>query len=250
MTSAGQDKYQETAFWDRVALQRVYAAFDDSEYAEIFDRALGADLSGQAVIDIGSASGVSASLLAARGATVVGVDISPELIRQAGELWSDYRDRISFVVGDAERLDMADSSVDACFFGGVLHHFPDRRGVCAEAARVTKPGGRFVAIEPNRRDFLELIEWKVAGWRGKLSPNEYPIDPHVMVEELTTAGFSDCRYWTTRQDIPVLAQMPLVGRLFGRGKGYWLKGPTLRALNALRSADRQGTFFVITAVRE
>ena len=249
MPETGQNKFGEQDFWDKVAGQRVYAAFDDAEYADIFDRVLGADLSGESIIDIGSASGVSAALLAARGAKVLGVDISPELIRQAEQLWGDYEERLTFAVGDAENLDVPDQSVDVTFFGGVLHHFPEREKVFAEALRVTKPGGRFIAIEPNRRDFLELVEWRVAGWRGKLSPNEYPIDPYVMASELSHAGFVAIDHWTTRHDIPVLAQMPRVGRLFRRNHGGWLKKPVLGALNTLRPNDRQGTFFVASARR-
>lgn len=178
--SSAQDKFSEASFWDKVAGQRVYAAFDQAEYDAVFDRVLGKDLGGKTVIDIGSASGVSAALLAARGAKVVGIDISPELVRQAKTLWTDYRERLDFMVGDAEKLELADASADVCFFGGVLHHFPECEQVYREAMRVLKPGGLFVAIEPNRLDIFELMEWTMADWRGKLTPNEYPIDPKAM----------------------------------------------------------------------
>ena len=31
MSETGQDKFLESAFWDKVSTQRVYAAFDDEE---------------------------------------------------------------------------------------------------------------------------------------------------------------------------------------------------------------------------
>ena len=74
---------------------------------------------------------LSAALFAARGATVHGIDISPDLIAQSQKLWPEYADRLHFRVGDAENLDLPDNSVDACFFGGVLHHFQEREQVCA-----------------------------------------------------------------------------------------------------------------------
>ncbi len=219
MTETRQDKQGEQAFWDKVARERIYAAFDDNEYIEVFDRTLGRDLDGLTLVDVGCASGVSAALLAARGARVKGLDISPELVAQANQLWSEYGDRLEFTVGDAENLDMADNSVDGVFFGGVLHHFPDMSGVMAESLRVLKPGGAFIALEPSKLDIMERIEWIVAGWRGKLSPNEYPIDPRWMRDELSKAGFAEVDFWTTRHDIPVLNQFWGFKHLFRPQKG-------------------------------
>jgi len=247
--TSGQDKFGEARFWDKVAGQRVYAAFDQSEYEAVIDRCLGTDLSGKSIIDIGSASGVSAALFAARGGKVVGVDISPELVSQAKSLWQEYADRIDFMVGDAEKLDLADHSADVVFFGGVLHHFPVRDKVYDEAIRVLRSGGRFIAIEPNRLDVFELIEWAVADLRGKLAPSEYPIDPQVMRQDLIARGLSDVLFWTTRNDIPVLNQFPVLRHFFSRQRGFRLKRPILRFVDAFRAPEARGTFFVIQGVK-
>ena len=245
--SSQQNKFAETAFWDKVARQRVYAAFDNAEYETIIDAVWGADMEGITVADIGSASGVSAALFAARGAQVTGIEIAPELVEQAQKLWRDYAERINFVVGDAEHLDLPDASMDAVFFGGVLHHIPLLDQVYAEAWRVLKRGGKFVAIEPNRSDFLELIEWGVADLRGKLTPNEYPINPLLMRNDLRAVGFKTPRFWTIRSDIPVLAQFPILKYFFSRQKGFFLKRPLLKLINAFRSPECRGTFFVMVA---
>lgn len=244
-----QDKFAETAFWDKIAKQRVYAAFDNDEYKSLIQTVWGGEMDGLAIADIGSASGVSAALFAACGAKVLGIEIAPELVTQAKELWHDYAERIDFTVGDAEHLDLPDASLDAVFFGGVLHHIPQLDRVYAEAYRVLKPGGKFVAIEPNRLDFLELIEWGVADLRGKLTPNEYPIDPQAMKNELKAVGFDRPRFWTTRHDIPVLAQIPLLKFVFNRDRGYWLKRPLLKLINAFRAPAHRGTFFIMVAER-
>jgi SAM-dependent methyltransferase len=247
--SGGQNKFAETAFWDKVAKQRVYAAFDKEEYEAVLDTVWGANMDGLSVADIGSASGVSAALFAARGAYVKGIEIAPELVTQAKELWSNYAERIDFMVGDAENLDLPDASLDAVFFGGVLHHIPLLDQVYAEAYRVLKPGGKFVAIEPNRMDFMELIEWGVADLRGKLTPNEYPINPLLMRNDLRITGFKKPYFWTIRNDIPVLGQIPILKLFFNRQKGFVIKRPLLKLIDAFRAPESRGTFFVMIAYK-
>ncbi len=245
MSSHKQDKSSETEFWDRIAQQRIYAAFDEEEYEDVFNRVM-PDLYGKKVLDIGSASGISCALLAKRGAQVIGVDISSDLIKQANELWKDWKEHIAFMVGDAENLDIVSGTVDYCFFGGVLHHFPDRSGVYCESLRVLKDGGRFIAVEPSSRDVLELLEWKIAGWRKKLSPNEYPIDPMAMHDELERIGYEQVNFYNIRHDIPFLAQLPILIHFFSRKKGNRVKKPILSIINRFRPSINCGTFFVIT----
>ena len=38
----------------------------------------------------------------------------------------------------------------ACCLSGLVHHFPDPRKCAAETFRILRPGGRFMAFDPNR----------------------------------------------------------------------------------------------------
>lgn len=247
MTKSAQDKFSETNFWDKISKQRVYAAFDDNEYKEVFDKVLGKDLNGMVIADVGSASGISAAILAARGARVIGIEIAPGLVQQANKLWSDYRDKLEFRVGDAESLDLPKNHLDAIFFGGVLHHIPSLENVYSESLRVLKPGGIIFAIEPNVLDIMERIEWAVADLRGKLTPNEYPLNPWVVKKEIVSAGFNKFNFWVIRSDIPFLSQLPILKWVFNRKKGFWLKKPILRFINAFRAPSHRGNFVVFFA---
>lgn len=62
---------------------------------------LPADLSGQRVLDAGCGAGQMSAELAARGATVMAIDISPQLVQIAEQrLPSELRDQVSFAAGD------------------------------------------------------------------------------------------------------------------------------------------------------
>jgi len=243
-----QDKKSEREFWDSVARARVYAAFDEHEYAWAVSRIrLQQDPIGS-VLDLGCASGISAAMFAQFSDSVVGVDISPELIDQARSLWADV-EGLTFEVADAEDLKFPDEAFDLIFMGGVLHHFSSRGPVLRELGRVLKPGGLLVGMEPNSLDIFERIEWMIARFRGKLSPNEEPIDPNSLVIEMTQAGFELVEMEPFRSDIPFLAQFPLLRGFFGRQKGWFFKRPILTFVNRFRGEMKQGTFVFFCAAK-
>ena len=69
---------------------------------------------------------------------------------------------LEFIEGDAENLPFETESLDGVLLSGLVHHFPDPRRLAAEVARVLKPGGRFVAFDPNRMNpFMWLYRDRV-----------------------------------------------------------------------------------------
>ena len=85
-------------------------------------------------VDVGCGDGRDALELAKRfGLRVLGIDPHPPRAEQGSE-------RVVFSVGQAERLDVADASVDLVWCKEVLM-FCDLAVACAEFARVLKPGG-------------------------------------------------------------------------------------------------------------
>lgn len=100
---------------------------------------------GEAVLDVGTGTGVLAITAARLGARVTGLDLTPELLEQARE---NARvagvEGITWTEGDAEALPYPDASFDAVVsqFG---HMFAPRPDVAvAQMRRVLKPGGRIV----------------------------------------------------------------------------------------------------------
>ncbi len=97
--------------------------------------------SGQHVLDVACGTGVVALTAARVGASVEGVDLTPELVVRARENAALMRIEARFQEGDAEALPFPEASFDVVVsqFG---HMFAPRPDVAiAEMLRVLKPGG-------------------------------------------------------------------------------------------------------------
>jgi len=102
------------------------------------------------LLDIGCGSGLYFPLLAPMAEQLVGVDISAGMIRAAQTLVEKKElANVELRVASAVELPFDDASFDSVLGFDVLHHVPDIDAAVAEAARVLRPGGRFVSIEPN-----------------------------------------------------------------------------------------------------
>ena len=112
-----------------------------------FVSALGAPLvdalgpvAGLRVLDLGCGDGTLGAAIAARGATVTGIDASASMIEAARGRGIDAR------VGDGQALGaiFGPDAFDAVFSNAALHWMPDADAVLAGVRTVLRPGGRFV----------------------------------------------------------------------------------------------------------
>ena len=129
----------------REALSKYYSIYslNTAVYANLLARCLpGAD-----ALEYGCAKGEKSLQWAREGARVTGIDISGEAVRIANESAKRESLDAEFFAMDAERMDFADSRFDVVFGEGILHHLDIARS-CAEIARVLRPDGRAVFVEP------------------------------------------------------------------------------------------------------
>jgi SAM-dependent methyltransferase len=103
------------------------------------------------VVDLSCGPGFTGRRLVATGAfaRVIGVDWSIAMLRQAvaaqaGDA-SPGAHAMALVRADVVRLPLATGGVAGVHAGAALHLWPDPPGAIAEAARVLRPGGAFVA---------------------------------------------------------------------------------------------------------
>jgi RNA polymerase sigma-70 factor, ECF subfamily len=113
---------------------------------------------GHDLLDVGTGSGGTLAIPAAlRGARVVGLDVTPELLEHARRRAAEAGVEVEWVEGDAQELPFADASFDRVIstFGAMFA--PDHARAAAELVRVCRPGGR-----------VAMVTWANAGFAGEL----------------------------------------------------------------------------------
>ncbi|MCJ2554861.1 MAG: class I SAM-dependent methyltransferase [Candidatus Thermoplasmatota archaeon] len=162
MTSGSDD----FARFERESWQRVAPHYEDawSGLTRPFIPPLLKDVgvtSGTRLLDVACGPGYAAREARGLGADPMGVDFSAEMVRLARE----RNPEIEFRQGDAQALEMDDSSFDAVVMNFGVLHLPDPEAAFSEAHRVLRSGGRYgftvwarPAESPGARIVEEAIE--------------------------------------------------------------------------------------------
>lgn len=106
---------------------------------------------GALVLDVGVGTGRNAKVLSANGATVVGMDISREMLKITRENVG-----CEVVLASAHMLPFKNGAFDGVVCVRVLKYVPDWKGAIAEAARVLTEGGAYVLEVANARSVAAL----------------------------------------------------------------------------------------------
>jgi len=123
----------------------------DSTFTTFLENALH-PLAGKRMLDVGCGTGVAELSLGALQLPqlrLFAVDIALERVREARAASQDHFARARFTVGDARSLPFASGWFDCAFCVAVLQHLKDPAGALREFARVTRPGGRVLTVEPD-----------------------------------------------------------------------------------------------------
>lgn len=131
-------RQQQTPAWSIGAPQPEYAAIIDT------DGAVGGE-----VLDAGCGHAELALALAARGHTVVGIDLSPTAVAAAAAAAEERGlAGATFVAADISSLTGYDGRFGTIFDSGLLHALPDelRDGYLRSMHRAAAPGARFYIL--------------------------------------------------------------------------------------------------------
>lgn len=179
-----REKFDREADGQRPYLQReVDGGWTEShwlhrkEMEQVLERHAGAaDVSGLRILDVGGTCPIAWRFLAAGASHVHHVDVSPRTQDVAYERCRlhDVADhRLLFHTAAAERLPLADASVDVVFSRHSTHHLM-RPAAFDEFRRVLVPKGRLVLFEPwlapVLRRVMLLRRWAMSVDRGTDDP--------------------------------------------------------------------------------
>lgn len=136
--------------------QEEFTEGADPEYVEQILPLAGQLLDGAGrVLDIGTGEGQIARLLAAQGASVVGLDPTMAQVAEA----ANRAGGPAYVRAGAAELPVAAGSCDAAIACLVFEHIDSLDAAIAEVSRVVRPGGRFVLMLNH-----PLLQTPQAGW--------------------------------------------------------------------------------------
>src|SRR5712692_8577804 len=191
MVASVQDKQKEIAFFDGHAAADEYDVFTPEASARLVDAfvQLSRLKPGARVADLGCGSGAFTHLLKRAGYDCVGLDISAKLVELGRSKYPD----IEFFEGDVEQLPFPDASLDGILLSGVVHHLPDPSRCAAEVFRVLRPGGKFVAFDPNRMNpFMWLYRDRSSPFYSSVgvTENERPVLAREIAATFRRAGFT------------------------------------------------------------
>jgi ubiquinone/menaquinone biosynthesis methyltransferase len=105
---------------------------------------------GTQVLDLACGTGDIAFALAARGASVTGLDVTHRMVQLARERGFRTAARAHFVTGDMMALPFPDEAFDVVTTGYGIRNVPEISPAISEMWRVLKPGGLLLSLDFNR----------------------------------------------------------------------------------------------------
>lgn len=134
------------------------------------------------VLDLACGTGDIAFAAAAKGARVVGLDLTHRMLQLA----SRKPGSVSFLTGDMTRLPFRPARFDLVTTGYGLRNVPDLDAAIDEIARVLRPGGRLLSLDFNRPEpalvrgaylwYLTMVGGAL-GWLLHRDPDTYRYIP-------------------------------------------------------------------------
>jgi len=142
---AFHDEWAKSMDLDEILVRESFEACSALENQYVMTQ-LG-NLRGKKVLELGCGAGEGSVYFATKGAEAVATDISTGMVEVVHRVAQKYGVQVQAHRMTAEKIDYPDQSFDVVYGNGVLHHVDFHKAV-AEAARVLKPGGKAVFIEP------------------------------------------------------------------------------------------------------
>jgi 2-polyprenyl-3-methyl-5-hydroxy-6-metoxy-1,4-benzoquinol methylase len=195
---------------------------------------------GMRLLEVGCGTGMFTEKFAASGASIIAVDLSPELLDIARDRGLPT-DQVRFIEKNFEDC-AVEGPFDAVIGSSVLHHLDLERSL-NRFFTLLKPGGRLSFAEPNMLNPQVFAERTFRGLFPYVSPDEIAFVRTKLRKQLEQAGFRDVSIvpfdWLHPATPPAL--IPLVSRLGRVVEAIWPVREFAGSLciTAARPADAQ-----------
>jgi 2-polyprenyl-6-hydroxyphenyl methylase/3-demethylubiquinone-9 3-methyltransferase len=162
-------------------------------------------LQGLRILDLGCGGGLMAEPLAARGATVVGIDAAPGNIEAARRHAQERGVAVDYRLGDGTAPLANGELFDVVLVLEVVEHVDDVAGFMANAAARVRPGGLLIASTLNRtwrswllgifmaEYVLRVLPIGTHQWAQFVKPQE--LTAHACAAGLQPTNLVGLRYW-------------------------------------------------------
>jgi ubiquinone/menaquinone biosynthesis C-methylase UbiE len=171
-----------------------YTKYGDAYRRIIFNPALFpliGNVKGMKILDAGCGSGYMSRLLAEKGATVTGVDLSGKFIEIAKQYEKERQLGITYLRANLARLpQLSDASFDLVVSIYVLCDVRDCDRAIGELSRVLKRNGRLIFLIEH-----PCFNWNTGGWERIPKDSERTEDwLYLKVDNYFKRGTQECRW--------------------------------------------------------
>jgi 2-polyprenyl-6-hydroxyphenyl methylase/3-demethylubiquinone-9 3-methyltransferase len=138
-------------------------------------------LEGKTALDVGCGAGLLAEPLARLGATVTGIDASPEVIAVAREHAAGMSVEIDYRVGDVQQIE---GQFDLITAMEVIEHVADAAAFVGALAKRLAAGGLLIMSTPNATGWSRLLMITVGEGLGQIPRGTHEFDKFISPERM------------------------------------------------------------------
>jgi len=171
---------------------------------------------GMTVLEIGCGTGYFTRELTRRGADIVAIDVSPDLLEIAKAKYS--APNVRYEIQNAYSLTYADAMFDSVVGSSILHHLEIEEAL-REIYRVLKPGGTVYFTEPNMLNPQIAMQKNIPWIKRRLgdSPDETAFFRWPLRRLLEQTGYRDVRidpfdFLHPKTPVPLIDRLNALGR--------------------------------------
>lgn len=169
---------------------------------------------GERILDVGCGPGQLTAKIAEKGALVVGLDSSPEMIGQARQNFP----KLSFVLESATNMAF-EAEFDAIFSNAALHWVLDSHSAAKCMGRALRRGGRLVA-ELGGHGNIQTIESAIVSTLSRYLGDNVPSSNNYFPSVAEYAGILESNGFEVRRAELYDRPTPLEGE---HGMAHWIK---------------------------